>query len=281
MSHDIIFIIWKRWIQQFISEYIISKRRKKRIMILISRHPYLSKDLINRYPNVEWDRMSISRCNEKLIKKNFIYFQGSRRFNFINWEKHPRGTVRLTYHPQLPIALVLRYHWIGWDYRFLLLNREWSIQQIQKLIQKKKMDWCIYSKNPFINIDTVRHFLRYPWDWPTLAIHPSFPPQDVYIDNILFAKWKWRSIFRNPRISFEFWKEFIEKHPNVYRDKYILLHNHFQHDSNLQTWAIFHIHKFMILHFITKPRIWKKLQFLLHLKKNMLPELLHYTLSFL
>jgi hypothetical protein len=275
------FIIWKRWIQQFMQEYVLSHKKQKRIMILISRHPYLLIELVNRYPNVYWDRISITRNNEKQIRKNFIYFQGSRRFNFIGWEKHPRGTVRLTYHPQLPIALVLRYHWIGWDYRFILLYRKWTIKQIQKLIQKKKMDWCVYSKNPFLDTETVRHFLRYPWDWATLAVHPSFPPQHIYTDNILFPKWKWRSIFRNPRLSLDFWNVFTERYPNVYHEKYILLHNHFQHDPQLIIWATFHIHEFMILHFITKRRIRKKLKYLLYLKTKMLPEMLHYTLSFL
>jgi hypothetical protein len=275
------FIIWKRWVQDFIYEYVTSSNKKrKRIMILISRHPYLPIYLVKKYQNLYWDRISISRSNDTLIKKNFIHFQGSRRFSFIDWEKHPKGIIRLTYHPQLSIALVLRYHWIGWDFKFLLLYRKWSIKQIQKLIQKRKMDWCVYSKNPFITIETIRHFLRYPWDWTTLAIHPSCPPQDIYHDNILFGKWKWRSVFRNPRISYDFWKDFVENHPNVYKDKYILLHNHFQYDSSLQSWATFHIHEFMILHFITKPMILKKLKLLLYLKHKMVPDLLNYTLSF-
>lgn len=281
MSREYTFIIWKKWIQQFIYEYVTSKKKKKRIMILISRHPYLLLDMVRQYPELNWDRISISRSRQIQERNNFIYFQGSKRFNFVRWENNPKGTVRLTYHPQLSIALVLRYHYVGWDYKFLLLYRLWTNKQIERLIQKRRMDWCVYSKNPFINIDTVRYFLRYPWDWNHLAIHPSFPPQEVYLDNILFSKWKWRSVFLNPRISLEFWEEMIKKHPNVYNDSSILLHNYFQHDSNLQIWATFHIHEFMIRHLIVNRRIWNKLKLLLYLKKKMLPELINHTISYL
>lgn len=283
------YLEWKKWIKQLSNEYVENKTDFNNPYRIYSSSPYDSiqhgvphigvntyvEKLIKKHPYLSINETSFHK------KRKFIYFQGSPLFNFIKWEKNPYKKVILSYHPKLPISLVLKNYKIGWDFQFLLLYRKWSIHQISLLIKFRKMDWKLFSNNPYLNFDMLYAFLRFPWNWNTLAIHPAFPPQKVYSDNILFVKWKWKYVYKNPRISLQFWKLLVSQHPNyVSNDPLLLLQNYFQFDYMLQIWAIFKIQSFFLFHVISKKKIIEKTKFILFLKNTFCDDVYFNILSF-
>lgn len=290
------FMIWKSWIGHLILNYLQKKHYHRNMMLLISRHPYLPLDCIQHQPYIGWDKVSLQKHPQMTrkfyrdyIQRDIVFrpqrrittvcFQGYRRFDFVKWEKSPFRKPFLSYHPKLPLALVLKFPNMGWDMTFLLLYRRWSIKHIERLIVCRKMNWELYSRNQFINADIVRYFLRYPWDWKVLAVHPSFPPQEIYHDNILFCKWKWRQVFKNPRMSLTFWKEIRKQPTNPFSDPYVILHNKFQFDANIRLWATIKI-VHVISTYLQKKQLLQKLKLVLFMKEKMCDDLLFITLSY-
>ena len=291
---------WRKWIAALILKYLQKRHHHHQtMMLLISRHPYTPLSYVETYKNLAWDKMSLSSHPEmtrgfykKYIasssQKTFhprrsicpVYFQGIASFDFHVWEKSPYKKTFLSYHPKLPIPLVLKFPTLGWDFTFLLLYREWTVHQIEQLIRCKKMNWVLYSRNPYIHADVVRHFLRFPWEWQTLATHPSFPPQEIYHDNILINRWKWRQVFKNPRLSLAFWQEELGRSSShLTKDPYVILHNKFQFDRNLRLWATFKILS-LVCHYRQKKSMKEKLRLLLFLKAKVCPDVLDAILSF-
>lgn len=264
--------VWRQWIAMLIRDTIVQQRYiglPRSTVLLLSRHPYLPLSYVEEFRSaIPWDMHSIAshpemtrRFHEKYFSptghrqrssppfsgyaphcRKIAHFQGQQSFSFAQFERRPYSKTYLTYHPKLTIALVLHLPSLGWDYKFLLLYREWTCAQIHKLLDLRRMDWKAYSQNPFLTIETVREFLRYPWEWAALARSPCFPPQRVFEDPILMPRWKWRSVFKNPRISTVFWKHLLTNFPRTVHDPLIILHNRFEYDPCLQAWATFHIH---------------------------------------
>lgn len=280
------FMIWKTYFAEMIQKYIKKKMHHRNMILLISRHPYLPLSYIEKYRFIPWDvialqshpnmtakfyRRFLQRENQfrPYRRKHNVYFQGIQFFDFRQWERSPYRKTFLSYHPKLPINLVIKFSNMGWDFTFLLLYRKWKIRQIERLIQCRKMDWVLYSRNPFLSCEIIRHFLRYPWDWGVLATHPCFPPQDIYQDNILFCRWKWKQVFKNPRISYDFWCNIRKtQSTNPFPDSYIILHNKFQYDGNIQLWATFKITSCISL-YLERKRMKYKLRFLIQAKHRL------------
>jgi hypothetical protein len=288
------YVLWKRLINQMILKDL---KKKNTNLKLISQHPYLSLELIQKYPYLKWDIKLLQKHPEMTLsfykkhfysvpfqsiskKKTYIYFQGDLKYNFKKWELRPRKQMILSYHSYIPLSLILKYYTFGWDYTFLLLYRKWTIQQIYKIIKIKKMDWYLFSKNIYLNYDIIHEFLSFPWDWNFLAIHPSFPPQEIYQDKILFCKWKWKMIFKNPRLCPIFWRYYIREYPNACKNPLLLLYNHFEYTSFFKIWAIFKIQSFFIHHFIMKKKIIYKLKYIkliqYKLNKDVFGQILSY-----
>jgi hypothetical protein len=157
------------------------------------------------------------------------------------------------------MAIVVAHPKLNWQFQYLLRYRRWSIRHIEILLHNRRVDWKVYSQNPYINADTVRSFLSYPWDWTTLAKHPGFPPQEIYEDRILFPRWKWKSTYMNPRISSRMWKRLHT------RD---LMENHFHHSRDLQERAYLWIIEF-INTYVRRRRIVEKLDLLIYIKRQL------------
>lgn len=290
------FVVWRKWIHQLCQQYFLEKRPYHRnMLLLLSRHPYLPLSLVQLYPHI-WDKVSLQahpRMTRQFYKKyvhrgeeyhpvhrrKHAYFQGQRNYDFVQWEKQPFRKTFLSYHPMLPLQLVLKFPNMGWDYTFLLLYRRWSIYQMEVLIRCRRMDWVLMSRNPFIDCIVVRHFIRFPWDWMTLAVHPSFPPHVIYKDNILIGKWKWKQVFKNPTLSLDFWKELSNMSTNKSSDPYIILHNKFQYDTFLQAWATFKIVD-AISHYRKKKHLQEKLKLLMFIKTRTCRDTMYSILSF-
>lgn len=265
---------WRRFVAQVIRETILQQRYiglPRSTVLLMSRHPYLPLSYVEEFKSIiSWDMHSLSfhpdmtrgfrskhissgrhqhqykrsSLSTHPYKRTIAHFQGQRTFSFIEFEKKPYHKTYLTYHPKLSIALVLKHPVIvGWDYRFLLLFREWTIPQLYHLLRLRRMDWKLYSQNPFLTTDIVHEFLKYPWDWSMLATSPCFPPQDIFQDPILMPRWKWRSVFKNPRMHVDFWKQLVTNFPRTVHDPLVILHNRFEYDPALQAWATFRIHR--------------------------------------
>lgn len=298
------FIIWKQLIIQLIIKTIENNRRYQQpsTMLLISRHPYLPLSLVEKNKFLRWDMISIQNhpdMTRKFYQKHYkyssyhndyyqriknrkmqVHFQGKHSFNFVNWESQPFSKIYLSYHPHIPIPLILKFHTFKWDFTFLLLYRQWTCQQIMYLIRIRKMDWKLYSRNPYLTTQTLYTFITFPWDWNLLASHPCFPPQNIFNDDILFCHWKWKNVFKNPRITPSFWKVLIQSFPNICRDPLIILHNHFNHSTSVQHWATFHIHCFYS-HYNTRRRIHDKIQFMKYIKQKLYTDLTHHILTFI
>lgn len=296
------YVEWRRWIAHVIREALLQQRYlgyPRSTVLLISRHPYLPLSYVDEYKSIiAWDLSSIqshpemtSRFHSRYFRhhershrpqrRTIAHFQGQQASMvlFINYERRPYRKTYLTYHPKFPLALALAFPDKGWDYTFLLLYHEWSIPQIRTAIRHRRMDWKVYSRNPFLTTDILHEFLRYAWDWPTLATSPCFPPQDIYQDPILMPRWKWRSVFKNPRMSVDFWKQLLTNHPKVVHDPLIILHNRFQYDTNLQSWATFRIHRFLE-RCRSRRRVLEKASFVRHLSHHLPLDIMTTILSF-
>jgi hypothetical protein len=290
------YVLWKKFIHQMIFKEIHYKKNKQNLK-LISQHPYLSLKLVQKYPYLKWDIKSLQKHPDMTLsfykkhfhvpyqyvskKKTYIYFQGNLKYNFKKWELRPYKQVILSYHPNIPLSLILKYHTFGWDFTFLLLYRRWTIRQIYQLMKIKKMNWHLFSKNIFLNINILHEFLSFPWDWNFLAIHPSFPPQDIYNDKILFCKWKWKMIFKNPRLCPIFWKYYVEKYPNACKDQSLLFYNHFQYTFFLKIWALFKIQHFFIHHFFMIQKMKLNLKYIQFIQQKLNKDVFQYILLYI
>lgn len=294
---------WRAWVATLIRETITQQRYiglPRSTVLLLSRHPYLPLSYVEEFKsNISWDMHSISfhpdmtrRFHSKhfpstasrhrhslTYRRTIAHFQGQRTFSFPQFERRPYHKTYLTYHPKLGIAFVLKYPSVGWDFQFLLLYREWTIPQIHKLLAIRRMDWKLFSQNPFLTVDMLHEFLRYPWDWPALAISPCFPPQYIFDDPLLMPRWKWRSVFKNPRMTVDFWKQLLTNFPRVVHDPLIILHNQFEYDSSLQAWATFRIHR-MVETSRRRHSIQEKLAFVRTLPHHLPIDMIHVILSF-
>lgn len=287
---------WQLWIERMIQRYLEQRRHHRNMIMLICRHPYLPLSFLEKFKKVSWDKSALQHhpaMTAKIFRKyirndssfrpirNYarVYFQGYRSYDFVQWERKPFRKTFLSYHPKLPLELVLKYPNMGWDFTFLLLYRKWTTRHIERLVQSRRMDWTLYSRNPYINAEDVRYFLRYPWDWVVLATHPSFPPDEMYHDNILFGKWKWRHVFKNPVISLKFWNELCCLASSPVSDEYIILHNRFQHDRFLRLWATLKIVSFCC-HVCFRNTLNTKLKFVVDVKRKVCDDLFQNILSF-
>lgn len=248
--------MWKDYVEQWIRSELCVNAYNKKVIGSISQNPYLPLQIVLDHPHLPWDFHAlrkhphltdgfVKKLQKKLHRKVISLgyhppivrlFHGRTTYNFVEWEVHPTRIAKMSYHPFLPIALVVRMPNRGWNYHFLLRYRQWSIPQIKKLRQQRKMDWKVFSRNAFLTVEMVKHFLDAKWDWKYLAQHPSFPPQDIYEDRILFPRWKWRFVFMNPRITPPFWHKIHDG--NSMHDTYhrpFILANQFQFSD---TWRL-------------------------------------------
>jgi hypothetical protein len=175
----------------------------------------------------------------------------------------------------ISLDTVLQYPSRPWDYSSLLSYKKWTIHQILILKKQKKIDWKRFSSNIWLDFDILYHYLSEPWDWHLLAIHPNFPPQVIYQDNILLPRWKWNKIFFNPRISISFWEsihphdEFLERFHEPF-----ILQNHFRFDQKYRIWAAIRIQKLFHVFFNTK-KILQKTHYLCVLHQSLPLVLIH------
>jgi len=292
-----VFIIWRIVLCEIIKQQLCSKRCSRGMMLLLSKHPYLPLSFPLSYSHMNWDMKTIATHPEMTrsfykqlfntnvyhkhsLKKDItVHFQRPRHFNIVIWEqKKYTHLSSLSYDSRLSLSLVLSRPHLKWDYKFLLLYHKWSIPQIHSLMTLRKMNWLFYSRNPFLSIDTLHHFLNYPWDWVTLAQSPCFPPHIIYQDNLLIGKWKWRSVFKNPRLDPSFWKQHILHKVN--HDESILLHNHFQYTPTLRRWAMFHIQTAYLNH-LSRKRIFDKIKLLKYIYSHLHPDTFQHIISYL
>lgn len=304
-DHPCMWVRWRRWVAQLIRQTIQQQKYvafPRSTILLLSRHPYLPLSLVEEYcSSVPWDFLSMeshpdmtpqfharyfhgswrsrTRQTPSQVQRTIAHFQGRHGYQFSEWERKPHRKTFLTYHPHFPLALALHHPTFGWDFTFLLLYREWTIPQIHRMLAIRRMDWKLFSRNPFLTISMVHEFLRYPWDWPTLATHPCFPPHVVFDDPILLGRWKWRSVFKNPRITVDFWKRLITEYPKVVHDPLIILHNRFEYDTVLRHWAIFQIHRF-VQQCRQRRRLREKIRLMRHIHDRLPSDLVHTILTF-
>lgn len=290
---------YERW-KNIIEKIIMIELRKKKTnyLQLISYHPYLPLRIVEAHIHQNWNIKGLSRhpdMNRDIFRKlfpgkkvqihthSYIRFYGNPKFDFHKWEKkrYKKMDRELSYHGKLPVAFILKYPNIVWDYSFLLMNKKWTIRDIYVLIKQKKMNWHLFSRNPFINIEIILEFLRYPWDWRTLAIHPSFPPHKIYIHPILFCKWKWKWVYMNPRLTSDFWYFLIQKYPKVFKELQIILQNRFQYDMYIRMWSSYHIQHFLIHHYHFRLKIIDKLYLHKYLRTSLCPDIYKYILTFI
>jgi len=233
----------------------------------LKKHPEMTIDIRKKYPIL---------LGYPIKRGCQVYFQ-RKSFNFIKWEKHPYIKKIISYHSQLPLSLVINNPYMGWDFKFLYLYHKWAKYQIHFMIDIHKMNWKYFSRNPYLDTEMLYEFIDYPWDWDVLAIHPSFPPQDIYHNEMLTKKWKWELIFKNPILCPFFWKNYYYTKYN----SYILLYNHFQYDGFLRLWAIFKIQRFMIHYILFIKPLRIKIKYIHFVSSRLYPELMHHVLSFI
>lgn len=109
---------------------------------------------------------------------------------------------RLSRHPRLPLALVLRHDSRPWDYAYLMMNRRWSRDQILWGITTRRMNFRQFSHNPYLRLPILVEFIDRPWDWKVLAVHPAFPPYAIWeYGGSLVQRWHWSATIRHPRLD--------------------------------------------------------------------------------
>lgn len=274
------FQAWRRWIQTFVEGYLSTNRypHHRHTLRLIRLHPYTHPP---RPPTISSTVVA--------TREHFVYFQGRHDYDFTRWERHfittrrgieSKQRLRLTYHPDLPLVLVLRFPNAGWDFKFLLLYRRWTVVQIQDLVRVRHMHWRYFSRNPYLTPTIILHFIHFPWDWKTLATHPSLPPRRIANHPILCEKWQWDLVFNNPLISVDTWRRMVKDSTATF-DEHIILHNHFQHSKAVRLWANLRILEFMC-RVRDRRRLVQKLRLLRHIDgRCQSRDILHHIVSFL
>lgn len=262
------FLEWRRWILKLMKRYLSTNRypHHRLTLRLLRHHPY------TRPP----PRGSPS------IPEHFVYFQGRPDYDFPRWEASTRhrprghGRLRLSYHPRLPLTLVLQYPDVRWDYRFLLLYRRWTMDAMERLDKHRRVDWRLYSRNPFLTMEQVDRFLDRPWDWNVLAMHPNFPPHRIVHSPRVHRRWAWSHVFKNPMLHIDTWHRLSKE-----STRHLILYNHFQCTPSVRLWA-----NLRILHFCCRVRdrrrLLEKLRLLLYIHRRCgCDDLVHRTMSFL
>lgn len=298
------YVAWRRRIGTMVRELLRSPHTPRNTVLLISRHPYTPLDYVRVFRRVPWEHSSLllhPDMSKSFYKTHMTgdgqfyerhhvrprtftaYFQQDTRHvvDFPKWEMAPTRNVFMSYHPKLPISLVVRHVHMGWDLSFLLLYREWKSTDIERLLEVGNcMNWTLFSKNPFLSTEIIERFCTQPWDWKVLAVHPSFPPQEIIKNETLSRKWKWERVFKNPRMSLAFWDQLCATPSAHYtKDSAVILHNTFQYDEKLRTWALFKIHR-RIGKYMERKKITEKRKMLLHLKRLICPDIMSSILSF-
>lgn len=244
--------MWKEHVEDWILSELPSNMHNKQFLTAISQNPFLPLQLVIQHPYLPWDFHALRKnpyLTKDIVKQlqeryhrrviligyhlpAFQLFHGCLSCDFRGWENCPTRFWKMSCHPLLPLALVVRMPNKSWNYPFLLRYRKWTVRQISMLKKQKKMDWKAFSGNVFLNRTMLEAFLDRKWNWKHLARHPAFPPQDIYQDPILFPRWKWRFVFMNPRITPTFWQSLHKKY-----HKPFILSNRFQFSEEVQLYS--------------------------------------------
>ena len=278
----------------------------KKILQLVSRHPYTPLSMLEEFPHLRWEFSSFEI--HPLMTTSFIYsyqskyrrrvfFRSSPSYkdvpstpflsfsikeNIENIEKKDMSTEerkQLSKSISLPLAYVLHHPHKSWDYPFLLLYREWTVQQIDELLNTYRIPWKLFSKNYFLSFDILYEHLDKPWDWKVLAMHPRFPPQLILDDFILFPRWNWKHAYKNPRMTVDCWNYLRKGYRQPFHSSWLFA-NFFQYSEDLrmasflllQKWISFHLHR---------QRFKRKLRFLLSIYHHLPPDLFGAVIMFL
>ncbi|NDE17746.1 hypothetical protein EBZ80_22740 [bacterium] len=182
----------------------------------LSRHPWFClQDARERFHELPWDVHTSRRGAKRRAR--------TRPVRHSLWHGHvdyvavercmANGSVsiqackRLSRHADVPLALVLAFPTLPWNWNALFRHHAWRVDQLQRLLATQPMTvrWKHFSHNPHLSCAFLLHFLDQPWDWAALSKNPRFPPQDVHDIAPLCNKWKWRSALSHFRMAPTFW----------------------------------------------------------------------------
>ena len=304
------FMTWKSILYETVRMQLVRQKYvPKKILQLISRHPYTPLSILEDFPFLKWEYDSF--YDHPLMNETFLYeYQAKyrRRVFFLSnppglmgrlpsspfeWEEKENHRLdwveieksgleekkKLSHFPSLPLSLVLLNPHKAWDYPFLLLYREWTIVQLDLLLNSYRIPWKLFSRNHFLTLEILYEFIDKPWDWKQLALHPRFPPQLILQHSLLKTKWNWKHSYKHPRINFYAWNYLRNTlHHQPFHSSFLLA-NSFQYCSELR------VHAFLLLQknirFYHQRKVFeKKRKFLTQIIRTLPLDMTHSILSY-
>ena len=168
--------------------------------------------LIKFYPDKPWNNILISQninTSFNIVEKYALYSDSSLYSDKINWE------ALSCYNLNITDDIILNNLDYAWDLKCVFYKRHFTWDIIQKNLDIYN-DWRHISSNPHITMDIVLNNLNCPWNFCMLSKNRGILWDDIYTTytnlcfrNLIWAKWEWFYISRNPNIT----KEIVEEHP--------------------------------------------------------------------
>ena len=96
----------------------------------------------------------------------------------------------------------------NWCWYYISKNSNFTMEIIEKNIDKYRWNWWGISENPNLTIEFIEKYPNNNWRWGYILMNPNFTMEIIekHIDKFNCDIWK--SISHNPNITMEF----IEKH---------------------------------------------------------------------
>lgn len=310
IHHKTPFITWKSILYETVRMQLIRQKFiPKKILQLISRHPYTPLSILDDFPFLKWEYDSF--YDHPLMNETFLYeyqakhrrrvfflsvppgFLGklpsspfnkeekeNNRLDWVDLEKSGlEDKKKISHFPSLPLSLVLLNPHKAWDYPFLLLYREWTISQLDVLLNSYRIPWKLFSRNHFLTLDILYEFIDKPWDWKQLALHPRFPPQLILQHSWLTTKWNWKHAYKHPRMNIYAWNHLRNTlHHQPFHSSFLLA-NSFQYCSELRLHAFLLLQKNIRFYYQRKV-LENKRKFLTKIIRGLPLDMTHYILSY-
>jgi hypothetical protein len=185
----------------YVNDHITDQYDLENYWRYISRHKYLTWDIIEQYPDKPWNWDRISQNTN--IKWSDIKNNLNNHFHKWNWEY-------LSNRIDLDLEYVIDDMDNPWDWHQISSNKILTWDLVNKNLDKP-WNWYYISQHPNIKWSNIKNNLDNPnckWEWGGISKNPNINCE--IINSNLNKPWIWYNISSNKNLT---WK-FISKHKN-------------------------------------------------------------------